>query len=223
MEKQKFSKKEVYFGQAISKDNILEINKELGDDDLNWCIASASIPDYEQDIVDVATLDLSRHTSERPIPILCSHLKKMPDGTFPVIGEIVKFVKNKNKDNIDVLYVGWKWIEDKNPELVGKVKPLYPRHVNNFSISFIPDTSNATREKNGLRWKNQIMTELSLTLIGMNPMAVALKEISKSLCNDIDHKTNELIIKSLKEENDMSENVKKDMNCGVDTESNTAE
>ena len=185
-------KKETYFGKAISK------GFKGSNDDLNWCIASAEVADFENDIVDIGSLSLSRHTPEHPIPVLASHLKKLPDGTFPVIGSVVEWAKGitttTDGKEVEALFAGWAWADKENPDLVSKIKPLYPRLVNNFSISFIPNEDEVYQESPQLgnnsptRYKECTVTELSLTLVGANPHAMALKELNKSLGDLLDIK-----------------------------------
>jgi hypothetical protein len=188
---------------------------EKAKDDSFWAIASVEDVDEDGDIVRIDGMDLSMHRKDSPIKILASHLRKLPDGTPPVIGKVEEFRKTTLRKGAagekKALLFRFTFAPG---ELAGKYKELTEAgYLDSFSIGASVLESKPLKNK-GHDYTKTKLQELSEVTIPANAGATVMRALEEKLGDQLERGADlsislERIISAIAENKSITETVLK--------------
>jgi hypothetical protein len=165
---------------------------EKASDDSLWAIATVEKEDEDGDIVRVDGMDLSSHRTDSPIKSLAQHLRKLPDGTPPIIGRVEEFKRatlNKGAGATKALLFRMSWAKDgsgKVTDLASKYKDLADGgYFDSFSIGANVLDSKPLKNK-GSDFIKTRLREISGVTIPANADATMLRALEDKLGHELD-------------------------------------
>jgi hypothetical protein len=165
---------------------------EKASDDSLWAIATVEKEDEDGDIVRVDGMDLSSHRPDSPIKILAQHLRKLPDGTPPIIGRVEEFKRatlNKGAGATKALLFRMSWAKDgsgKVTDLASKYKDLADGgYFDSFSIGANVLDSKPLKNK-GSDFIKTRLREISGVTIPANADATMLRALEDKLGDQLE-------------------------------------
>jgi hypothetical protein len=142
--------------------------------------------DEDDDIVRVDGLDTSMHREHSPIKILAQHLRKLPDGSPPIIGKVEEFRKaniGKGKDASKALLFRMTFAPT---DLAKKYKQLFDAgYMESFSIGASVLESKPLKEK-GYDYTKTKLREISAVTIPANADATVMRALEEKLGDDLE-------------------------------------
>jgi hypothetical protein len=187
---------------------------EKASDDSLWAVASVEKADEDDDIVRVDGLDTSMHREHSPIKILAQHLRKLPDGSPPIIGKVEEFRKaniGKGKDASKALLFRMTFAPT---DLAKKYKQLFDAgYMESFSIGASVLESKPLKEK-GYDYTKTKLREISAVTIPANADATVMRALEEKLGDQLDRNSElsvslEHILSALAENKSITETVLK--------------
>ena len=164
-----------------------------GDNEM-WVIATTQSPDAVGDVVYINGIDTKDYHNppESYMKILPAHSHNLHDGSPAVLGRVEEFVPltvpSKNGP-VEALAMRFSWAQDKEgnlTELASKWAPLYASgYLDSFSIGFMPLKSKSN-DYGGYDFVESQIHEVSAVPVPANPMATAMKQVKKTLGDDVD-------------------------------------
>ncbi len=158
---------------------------EKADGELMRAVITAEIADAEGDVVEVGGIEWPRYNAENPLPVLSSHLRKLPDGKPPIVGFATKLYRGEtvaDGKRVPAVFMEWEWAET---ELAHEWKSVYAR-AGRLSFSIGASVKKAEPiEKDGriegFRYVETELTEVSVVTIPANPSALSARESTKAI------------------------------------------
>jgi len=146
-----------------------------------WAYASVEDPagDMDGDIIDVAGIECDLSPSDqRYLPLLGSHLRKLPDGGLPQLGRIEMTQKTKYKDmSAYAMYFTFALKEDGTP-INARVAEHYEAYkagyCNAFSVGMEATSEPVKIKDKGFRYPKTKLFEVSMVGIGANAHALGV-------------------------------------------------
>jgi hypothetical protein len=171
-----------FIGHILNKELPADIEKAAEGE--FWAVATAEVIDRSRDIVRVEGMSLEMHSPESPIKLIAQHLRKLPDGTSPVLGSVREFKQasiNKGGTNVKALLFKAAWADS---PLAKHYRSHYEQgHMTDFSIGAA--VKKATPIKGGgTDYEQTMLAEISCVTIGDNPAANTI--IMQSLGDEIE-------------------------------------
>lgn len=165
---------------------------EKASDGSHWAIASVEKIDDDGDIVRISGMDLSSHRPESPIKILAQHLRRLPDGSAPVIGKVEELrqavIKDKSAGNVKAQLFRFSYAPSK---LAQSYKELADEgYLDSFSIGAAVIESKPIKG-GGTDFIKTKLREISMVTIPANADAVMLRALEDKLGDDLELKSNE--------------------------------
>ena len=150
------------------------------DDGILRAVITAEIPDSDGDVVVVEGMKWPRYDESNPLPVLSSHLRKLPDGRPSQIGyatKIYRTVASVKGQSVPAVVMEWQWLDT---ELAREWKEV-ARKMGRLSFSIGASVLEAQPiEKNGsvegFRFSSTELTEVSVVTVPANPAALSMKE-----------------------------------------------
>jgi hypothetical protein len=150
------------------------------DDGILRAVITAEIPDSDGDVVVVEGMKWPRYDESNPLPVLSSHLRKLPDGRPSQIGyatKIYRTVASVKGQSVPAVVMEWQWLDT---ELAREWKEV-ARKMGRLSFSIGASVLEAQPiEKNGsvegFRFSSTELTEVSVVTVPANPAALSMNE-----------------------------------------------
>ena len=183
--------------------SLSEITK--ADNGFMRAIITAEIPDADGDIVVVDGITWGRYNEANPLPVLSSHLRKLPDGKPPQVGFSPRLIKTKtviDGEAVPVVVMEWQWLDTELAKEWQEVATKTGRL--SFSIGAIVHAGEPIENDGmieGFRFTSTELTEVSVVTIPANPTALSIKtatettEVKEEQINNQFDKINELLSK----------------------------
>ena len=142
-------------------------------------LITAEIPDADGDVVVVKGMSWPRYNETNPLPVLSSHLRKLPDGKPPQVGfakVIYAGTAVIKGESVPAVFMEWEWLDT---ELAREWRQVAEK-AGRLSFSIGASVTEAeTIEKNGkiegFRYLVTELTEVSVVSLPANPVALSIK------------------------------------------------